>query len=504
MKKALIFKTHKGNHYLYSPARNHFILCHPLIHHLYELEKVGVDSKGWMDSMDTESTITLASHVTFRFPEIRRQWKKFRFLKRHHFFDTPGKINLNGQLLPSRVKENISTIRQVIFETTEDCNLSCTYCTYSKFYINKERHKIKFDTGDAKKALTYLLEKRQPEHKELMISFYGGEPLKNFRFIKDIVEFLEKDYGDRFSFQFNLTTNGLLLAKYGEFLFRHSFELSISLDGNAEANTFRVHKNNKPSFNRVISNTDHIKATYPDYFDKKVSFISVLHARNSHAEVHDFFKQRYGKVPMVSSINTSNVNENYKEEFRKTFLERTKQIKREPDSMHHLFLNHPGLKDLSDTVEKYSGFIFKNYYRLMSENNQPYDSREFLPSATCLPFSIRVFIAADGTFIPCEHISRIFEIGQIQDHEIMIDPDVIAHDFNRYFNTIRPLCDGCFLADNCKECVFNTRIETGQPHCDLFMDESRFANYLAQQFGQVEQDYSLYLRILNEAFHAKQ
>lgn len=503
MKQTLSFRTLKGNSYLYSPARNQFILCHPLIRHLFELERDGGDSNAWMDSIHEKKSITITPYGTFPFIEIHYQWKKYRFLKHHHFFDTTRKINLTGRLLPSLIRENITSIRQVIFETTEDCNLSCIYCTYSKFYINKERNKLKFETSDAKKALVYLLEKRKPEHKELMVSFYGGEPLKNFSFIKDIVEFLETSYNHRFTFKYNLTTNGLLLARYAEFLYRYSFEISISLDGDEKANTYRVHKNNKPSFNRVINNIDQIKARFQDYFDKKVSFISVLHAKNSHAEVHEFFKQRYGKIPMVSSISTSNVNENYKEEFKKTFLEGTKRINMETGSMHNLFLNHPDIKDMVNTVEKYSGFVFKNIYRLLSGNKKSYDAKAYLPSATCLPFSIRVFLAADGTFLPCEHISRVFEIGQMKNHELMINPEAIAQDFNRYFDIIRPLCDRCFLADNCKECVFNTRIETGQPRCDFFMDETRFAIYLSQQFSRIEQDYSLYLRILNEAFHEK-
>ncbi|MCK9422547.1 MAG: radical SAM peptide maturase [Bacteroidales bacterium] len=502
MKKTLSFKTSKGNNYLYNPVRNQFILCHPIVLHLFEFETDG-DSNAWLKSMHEKKRFTLPGYGTFGYSEIHYQWKKYRFLKRNHFFDSYNSINLNGRLFSSRIKENITTIRQVIFESTEDCNLSCSYCTYSKFYINKERGKRKFDIENAKRALTYILEKRKPEHKELMVSFYGGEPLKNFRFIKDVVEFLETGYNHQFSFKFNLTTNGLLLDRYAEFLSGYSFEISISLDGDENANIFRVHKNNKPSFNRVISNTDYLRVNYPDYFDKKVSFISVLHNKNPQTEVYEFFRLRYGKIPMVSGINTSNINENHKEEFSKTFLEGTVRIGRETGSMHDLFLRHPGVKDIADTVEKYSGFVFKNPFRLLTRNNQRYDSKAFLPSATCLPFSIRVFLAADGTILPCEHINRIFEIGQLKNHEIMIDPEAIAKDFNRYFDKIRPLCDCCYLGDNCKECMFNTRIETGVPSCDFFMDESRFAFYLSYQFSRIEQDYSLYLRILNEAFHEK-
>ena len=499
MKKTLTFKTLRGNNYLYSPAKNQFLLCHPIIPFLFLFERNGGDIDAWISSVQ-KNIIDLPPYGLFPLTEIRHQRKKYRFLKKHHYFDSPPEINLNSKLSPERIIDNITTIKQVIFETTEDCNLSCTYCTYSKFYINKQRGKKKFNIPDAKKTLEYILNKRNPDHKELMISFYGGEPLKNFPFIKEIVEFLESGYKPTFSFKYNLTTNGLLLNRYASFLSKYSFDISISLDGDEKANSFRRLKNDKPSFTHVIRNTDYLKANYPEYFDEKVSFITVLHNKNSQAEVHRFFQSRYGKVPMVSGINTSNVNEQFREEFKQTFLSGISRDDQAPDHMHEMFLRHPVVREIADTLEKYSGFVYRSPRQLLARGSHRFDAKSYLPSATCLPFSIRVFLAADGSILPCEHISRIFEIGQIKNHEVIIDPDAIAMDFNHYFEKIRPLCERCYRADNCKECVFNTRIETGDPFCEYFLDETSFARYFSQQFSTIELDYPLYLRIIDDAF----
>lgn len=501
MKKPVRFITSLGNSYLYSSYRNQFLLLHPLLQYFFDLEFSGSNLKSYLDSLDPSKNLSIAGIGDFTKEETRYQLKKYRFLKRHRYFATPVQNKLTGKLASSKVTDNLTTIKQVIFETTEDCNLSCTYCIYSKFYINKERGTREFDPEQAKLTLSYLLERRKPDHRELTVSFYGGEPLKNMKLIREIVTFLHSKYLPRFTFKFTMTTNGLLLAKYADFLAEHSFDITISLDGDRIGNSFRVLKNNRPSYDLVIKNADFVKSLYPKYFEKYISFITVLHNQNSHPEVHDFFLKKYSKVPLVSTLNTLNVNEDFLAEFKQTFIDGTPPQENNETTYQKLFLHHPRVKDISDTVEKYSGFVFKNPYGVLTRNTNHGGSKEFVPTATCMPFSMRVFLSADGSILPCEHINRIFEIGTLDKNHIQIDPDAIACDFNDYFDKIRPLCEDCYLADNCKECVFNTRIETETPKCDYFFDSSRFAKYLSQHFSIIEKDYSLYQRIIKEAYH---
>ena len=146
----------------------------------------------------------------------------------------------------------------------------------------------------------------------------------------------------------------------------------------------------------------------------------------------------------------------------------------ERKAMHELFMTHPTVKDLANAIEKYTGIVFKNHFQVITRINGDEGTKEFLPTATCMPFSMRVFLTAEGTILPCEHIGRDFELGQLTSDEIRISTESIAGMFNQCFDKIRSLCDQCFLADNCKECVFNTRIQTNQPECDFFLDEKKF------------------------------
>ena len=66
---------------------------------------------------------------------------------------------------------------------------------------------------------------------ELTLSFYGGEPLRNFSFISEIVTYAKAIKPEKLKLRFSMTTNGLLLKKYMGFLAENEFELSISLDG---------------------------------------------------------------------------------------------------------------------------------------------------------------------------------------------------------------------------------------------------------------------------------
>ena len=196
-----------------------------------------------------------------------------------------------------------------------------------------------------------------------------------------------------------------------------------------------------------------------------------------------------------------NLTEEHKAEFSQTFLKGNRNNIQEPAILAELFTKHPNVKELENTVEKYTGIVFRNHFQVISRVNGNEGAKEFVPTATCSPFSLRVFLTADGTILPCEHISRNFELGHIINDEIQISDESIAGLFNHCFDKIRSLCNRCFLADNCKECVFNTTIESEHPVCDCFLDETKFKALLAKSFSLIDDDFPLYTRLLKEAFH---
>jgi len=502
MKNAVFFTSGKGNRYLYSPYKNQLSLCHPLTSHFFSLEKKGINLHRWHSSVRKNGSLSMDGIGTFSSSEVSYQLEKYRFLKKSGFFKPAKTINIDGRLKISDVKKNITSVKQIIFEVTEDCNLNCTYCTYSKYYKNKERHDNYLSFGNVKHTLTELISRRTPSpDNHLIISFYGGEPLKNFTFIKDVVEFTGKYPKDQISFTYSLSTNGLLLKKHISFLAAHDFDLSVSLDGDEVANSFRVMKNNKPSFDITTKNLDYVIANYPDYFENRISFLTVLHNRNSFKSVYEFFQERYGKVPQMSDVNPINLNPLHEREFKEKLQSRPVSVEEEKDAISTMESRHPKVREMARFTEYYSGFIFKNYLEMISHRRGKNTSKKFIPTATCTPFSIRAYFSADGTVLPCEHISPFHGIGSYSDSHLSLDPGGMAKLYNNYYDKISRFCSKCYFIDNCQECLFNAGLETEKPSCYFFTTESGFRDYLKKNYTQIESNYHFFRKTAQKTLH---
>jgi uncharacterized protein len=500
MIRPVIFHTKNGNQYLYSPVRNQITLSHPLLNHLYALDKEPGDLETLCTKVKQQGGYSLEGYSRFTYSEFLDLFRKYQFLKKKGFYKPRKRLNLEGGITPAIIDDNIQRIKQLIFEVTEDCNLSCTYCTYSKFYVNKERASREPNLAEISKTVTWFLSRRRNTSATLTVSFYGGEPLKNMKLIREVVSTLRSIPGNKVPFRFTMTSNGVYLKKNIDYLVEHDFDVGISLDGDSDSNTFRVTKNNRPSYSIVIRNLEYVREKYPEYFEKNISFMSVMHNRNNYGMLEQFFREKFGKTPLMSDISTIGVSEEYKEEFRQTFIDNKKVESNEQELMHSLMMKHPRVKDVADVVEKYSGTVFKNHYQVLQPGRNNQLKKKYIPTATCTPFSMRAFVTTEGKILPCEHISREFGIGSVSASAIRIDKREISQMFNRYYGTIKTFCDKCYLADNCKECMFNTGVETGKPTCEFFMSHKTFGQYLARHFSIIENDYPFFLTIADHAF----
>jgi len=502
MKRSLFFTSGKGNSYLYSPYRKQILATHPLLKHFHQLDQQQINFDQWISSNSQDDSVTIPEIGTFPLQEVQYQKRKYRFLKKNGFFRPEKKLSLDGRLLKADIRKNIASVKQIIFEVTEDCNLNCTYCTYGKYYENKPRSNRYLTFEMARPALEHLISIRpsSPDN-QLIISFYGGEPLKNFAFIQSVVDFTRQYEKEQISFRFSLTTNGLLLKKHLDFLVANEFEISLSLDGDEQANSFRVTKNNKQSYQQVISAITHIKENYPGYFEKNVNFITVMHKRNSMEGVYDFFMQNFGKLPMMSEVNPVNVCQEFRQEFRERISPVAVPALEHPTAIDKLGNRHPGIREMARAVEYYSGFVFKNIPELLSPSKGQTRKKHLLPTATCAPFSIRVFFTAEDTIVPCEHINPVFEIGSYSADKLNLDPSSIASLYNRYYDKMLKFCTTCYFADNCQECMFNAGIENEHPSCAFYTRESGFRQYLSKQISNIEDNFNLFLQTAQSAYY---
>ncbi|TRZ76281.1 MAG: radical SAM peptide maturase [Bacteroidetes bacterium] len=505
MKAAIPFTTSSGHTYFYSSHNKQFLLSHPLINYFISLSADGKQWRRVISKALKTPVIDLPGLGSFENSEFLYYLNKYKFLRKHGYFKPGAVKNRDGTMPPERIDQNLAQTRQIIFETTEDCNLDCVYCTYSKFYFNKDRERNNIKTGDALQLLELVLgNRRNNPDQELAVSFYGGEPLKNFKFIEEIVNYVNEHKNRNQKIKYSLTTNGLLLRKYIRFLVENDFELAISLDGDEFANSFRVLKSNKkPSFVLVSRNIDMVREKYPSYFDRRVIFLTVRHSRNTLKTIYEHFSPKYGKTPILSSITTIGVIDEFQEEFNETFLKSRFPASENTCYVHELFTRHPIVSETSEMLERYGNFVFRNPKQLLNPMKKHTDTRKYLPTATCSPFDLRIYMSADGGIYPCEHISRIFELGSVRDSKTDIDGNKISGTYNTYFQKIKKLCNQCYLSDNCKECIFNTGVEKGVPVCEYFMNREKFTSHMTKLFNNLENDQLLFARIRDEAFLAR-
>ena len=105
--------------------------------------------------------------------------------------------------------EQPSLVKALCLHIAHDCNLRCKYCFAEEGEYHGRRCLMSYETG--KKALDFLVA-NSGARKNLEVDFFGGEPLMNFKVVKDLVRYgrsIEKENNKRF--RFTLTTNGTYL-----------------------------------------------------------------------------------------------------------------------------------------------------------------------------------------------------------------------------------------------------------------------------------------------------
>lgn len=231
--------------------------------------------------------------------KIRKAIEKIHWLEKiKNAHKDENKIQITEKMLV----ESIANVKQVIIEITENCNFDCFYCCYGTLYQNEGRANRNANIENIRSFLNQILQLKNSElnhsiNDEIIISFYGGEPLLNFVGISQIVDFIKEK---NIPVTFSMTTNGYLLDKHISYLVENKFKLWISLDGDENANVYRKSKTGEVTFSKVWANILQIKKEYPDYWNKNISFLTVLTNKTNTIELIDFFK----KIDKTTSIST--------------------------------------------------------------------------------------------------------------------------------------------------------------------------------------------------------
>ena len=405
---------------------------------------------------------------------------------------------------PNDIEQNLINLKQLVFEVTDACNLRCKYCGYADLYEGYDkRENTYFPFKRAKLIIDYLYNNYWKKKtgkgytRTINIGFYGGEPLLNMPFIKEVIAYIENLPYIGITFKFGMTTNAMLLDRYMDYLVEKDFFILISLDGNEEGQSYRVDASGNNSFHRVIKNVRKLSKSYPAYFKDKVMFNSVLHNRNSVESTYTFIKEEFDKVTSFSALNTTDVRRDKIEEFNRMYKNVAQDLNCSSKCgiiEQEMFINAPQTARLLDYLRTYSGNFYQSYVNLLMDKNnlkQPL-------TATCTPFMRKLFVTVNGKILQCEKINHDFAVGLVTNDEVTLDLKQAAELHNRYTSTYIKECKTCAIRKNCKRCVYMFGNPLNDKKCYSYMTSDELQAEKETSLRYLEERNYLYDKILSE------
>lgn len=160
-------------------------------------------------------------------------------------------------------KHNVSAgnkIKNLSLIMSEECPFRCKYCIHfanSNHQYNPEK-KMSFKI--AKDSIDYYLESISSRHlKKAYINFGGGEPLLNWKIIKQLLPYI-KECSNKFGIPIKIGINtnlALLTIDIAKTLIQYGVEIAASLDGTKNGNdAVRLTKDLGGTYDQIIRGFD--------------------------------------------------------------------------------------------------------------------------------------------------------------------------------------------------------------------------------------------------------
>lgn len=435
--------------------------------------------------------------------------KKAIFLKKNGLGNV--KIKKSISITPKIIDYNLTNLRQILFEVTDSCNLKCKYCGYGELYNGYDkRQNKKMKLKQILPLFDYLEKKWERSFdisycKPIIISFYGGEPLMNMNFIKDVVKYIKGRQVRNRLFYFSMTTNAMILDKHIDFLVENEFEILISLDGDRENQSYRVDIKGNNSFTKVISNIDLLYKTHFEYFKKYVNFNAVLHNKNSVSEIHEFIKNRYDKIPRISELSTNGIRTDKRKEYDMLFMNQEKSLAQSENYKkieNERFIAIKKYNNALITLHVYTPYIIKSYNDLVNSTNKK--NLKYIPTGTCLPFSKKIFITVNGKILPCERIGQQFTLGMVKKNGVSLDFEKIASYYNNWLENVKKQCEICYRKESCTQCLFYLDgIEAKKGVCNAYVNQDNLRDQINSVMTFFEGHPRDYYRMMTEVIIPK-
>lgn len=206
-------------------------------------------------------------------------------------------------------------------------------------------------------------------------------------------------------------------------------------------------------------------------------------------------------IPYCSELNPAGVKREREKEFEHLVHEKAyvKDEKLYAEMERVLDLNFVPLKQLQRFIFHHSGNTYDDYNTLLIKKEKV--SR--VPTATCFPFSKRIFMTVNNKIFPCEKIGHQYALGEVTEDEVKIDCEYIAEKYNGYYDSLRKQCSNCLIQKNCTQCMFEIPNLENKPICNKMGTRQMLQEYLNRNMKILHDRPELYKRILDEIIITK-
>lgn len=360
----------------------------------------------------------------------------------------------NEPLTKIAVEQTLSNINSLILEITQNCNFRCRYCVYGGTYLYYRHHNKKTMTYEiAKKSIDYFENlinspKRTKIIKEKYISFYGGEPLLEFKLVKKCIEYINSGLRNRISdnLKISISTNGYLLnPEIIEYCVQNNISLHISLDGPQYIHDKnRVLKNGRGTFEKIFKNIRYIKEKYPDYYSSYITFLITFSKEYNLMEIDSFFNN-------TEYFNKKNLFFNGVNPYDTSFYKGKNVLKENQlyiKKLYSIYENALCTNRLQE-ISPINFLLFMDKFRKFTRSGYSLLKRKPIFSATCVPGK-KIFVSSDGNFHVCEKINHKFSIGDCQKGIDFEKVRKMWEDFNS--QVVKERCNKCFAVHYCDVC----------------------------------------------------
>lgn len=215
---------------------------------VHVVDELVYDAIGLLDEGKDNTQIAEELKGTYKEEDIQTALQEIQELKDQDMLFTED-IYRNAI---EHFKERQTVVKALCLHIAHDCNLACRYCFAEEGEYHGRRALMTYEVG--KQALDFLIA-NSGNRKNLEVDFFGGEPLMNWKVIKDLVAYgREQEKLHQKKFRFTLTTNGVLLDdEMMEFANREMDNVVLSIDGRKEVHDFmRPFRKGAGSYDLVV------------------------------------------------------------------------------------------------------------------------------------------------------------------------------------------------------------------------------------------------------------